>query len=387
MLAIKNIVLETISNGRIQGGCILIKDGKILALGKEIDLSQANRIIDGQGRVLTPGLIDAHTHLGLIESGVGPMGVDGNETSEPLSPTTRARDGINMLDQSFGEFRVAGITSVGVLPGSLNIIGGTGLALKCKGTIVDEAILKDPIGVKVALGENPKAFYGNKKKSPSTRMGSAALLRGALQKAKEYTNSLVNEEVIKGDELSLALLPVIKRELPLMIHCHRHDDIVTAIRICREFDVDFVLEHVTDGYIVKDLIRDTGVHCAVGPTMHYASKLENKNRDFRTPLVLEREGVPFCFITDHPVVDGRNLMLTASIATQWGLSDEAALRAVTLSAAEHIGVADRVGSLEVGKDADLVLWSNNPLEFTSFVDMTMIDGQIVFEREGNNASF
>lgn len=381
MLAIKNVTLETVSQGRIEGGSILIEEGKIKALGKDLDLSKASRIIEGQARILTPGLIDAHTHLGLNESGVGPMGVDGNEASNPLSPTTSVRDGINMLDLSFEEFRESGITTVGILPGSLNIIGGTGLALKCRGIIVDEAILRDPIGVKVALGENPKSYYGNNKKSPSTRMGSAALLRGALQKAKEYANSLGSEEALKEDELSLALLPVINKELPLMIHCHRHDDIATAIRICREFDVDFVLEHITDGYLVKDLIKKAGVHCAIGPTMHYASKLENKNRDFKTPIVLAREGVPFCFITDHPVVDGRNLMLTASIATQWGLSDEEALRALTLSPAQHIGVADRVGSLEVGKDADLVLWSDNPLEFTSFVDMTIIDGEIVYERK------
>lgn len=382
MLAIKNVTLETISGGRIEEGSILIKDGKIFELGKDLDLSSASRVIDGKGRILTPGLIDAHTHLGLNESGVGIEGVDVNEASDPISPSNSVRDGINMLDSSFEEFREAGITSVGVLPGSLNIIGGTGLALKCRGKIVDEAVFKDPIGIKVALGENPKSYYGRqKKKSPATRMGSAALLRGALEKAQEYLSSLDKDEALKEDELVLALLPVVRKELPLMIHAHRHDDIATAIRICKEFDVPYVLEHVTDGYLIKELIKDAGVHCAVGPTMNYASKVENKNRDYRTPVLLEREGVPFCFITDHPVIDGRNLMLTASIATQWGMSDEAALRAITLSAAEHIGVADRVGSLEVGKDADLALWSDNPLEFTSFVDMTIIDGQIVYERK------
>lgn len=386
MLGIINAKLETISNGTLENASILIKDGKILSIGNNIDFSNCQRIIDAKGRVVTPGIIDPHTHLGLSESGVGIEGNDTNEGTNPLTPLLSVRDGINMKDQAFESFRRSGITTVGVLPGSGNIIGGTGLALKCKGNIVDESVVKDPIGIKVALGENPKSNYGNKKRSPATRMGNASVLREALQRAKEYADKLNDKEnedsILKSDRQSEALLPVINKEIPLIIHCHRHDDIVTAIRICKEFDVDFVLDHVTDGHLVKDIIKRENIHCGVGPTLHYGSKVENKDRDFRTPVIFDREDIPFCFITDHPVVDGRNLMLAASIATQWGMSDESALRSVTLSAAEHIGIDNRVGSLEVGKDGDLVIWSDNPLEFTAFVDMTVIDGEIVYEREG-----
>ncbi len=388
MLGIKNVRIKTITQGTIEVGSILCRDGKIAAVGKQVDLTGCAILIDGGGRVATPGLIDAHTHLGLTESGVGRIGRDTNEGTDPLTPFLSVRDGINMRDQAFAGFRRAGITTVGVLPGSGNILGGTGLALKCRGEIVDEAVLKDPIGMKAALGENPKNLYGGMKKTPATRMGSAAVLRQALQRAKDYLEQCNNggpEGGAKRDKVSEALLPVIKGELPLIIHCHRHDDILTAIRICREFAVPYLLDHVTDGHLVLDMLKRENVHCAVGPTLHYGSKVENKDRNFQTPVVLAREGVPFCFITDHPVVDGRNLILTASIATQWGMADADALRAITLSAAEHLGVSSRVGSLEVGKDADVVIWSQHPLELTSFVDLTIIDGQIVHERAGHNA--
>lgn len=382
MLGIKNIKLETISNGTIENGSIILNEGKIVDLGQNLDLSKCSRVIDGNGRVLTPGIIDPHTHLGLSESGLGLEGRDTNEGTNPLTPLASVLDGINMKDQAFESFRQSGITTVGVLPGSGNIIGGTGLALKCKGNIVDEAVVKNPIGLKVALGENPKTYYGSKGKSPSTRMGNASVLRGALLKAKEYLDkSAEDKSKIKRDFEVEALLPVIKRQIPLIIHCHRHDDIVTAIRICKEFNVKYVLEHVSDGHLVKDLIKKEGVHCGVGPTLQYGSKVENRDRDFRTPIIFDQEEIPFCFITDHPVIDGRNLMLTASIGTQWGMSDQNALRAVTLSAAAHIGIDHRLGSLDIGKDADIVLWSDNPLEFTTFVDMTIIDGQIVYERK------
>ena len=383
MLGIRDVKIMTITDGTIETGQLLIEDGTIKAVGKDVDLSLCTKIIEGKGRVVTPGLIDAHTHVGLSESGVGSEGRDTNEGINPLTPGLRARDGINMHDQAFEVFRKSGITTVGILPGSGNILGGTGLALKCKGTIVDEAVLKDPIGMKAALGENPKGLYGGQKKSPATRMGNAALLRGALQKAVDYLDKLnhSNDQPEKTrDKDSEALLPVIKGEIPLIIHAHRHDDIVTAIRICKEFGVRCILDHVTDGHMVRDIMKREDIHCGVGPTMHYGSKVENKDRDFRTPVVFDREHIPFCFITDHPVVDGRNLILTASIATQWGLPDDSALRAITLASAQHLGVDARVGSIEAGKDADLILWSGNPLEFTSFVDMTIIDGEIVYER-------
>nr|WP_300003577.1 amidohydrolase [Tissierella sp.] len=385
MLGITNVNLETISNGSFKAVSILLKDGKILDFGKDIDLSSCERIVEGRERIVTPGIIDAHTHLGLSESGVGREGIDTNEGTDPLTPFLSVRDGINMKDQAFESFRKAGTTTIGILPGSGNILGGTGLALKCKGTIVDDSVVKDPIGMKCALGENPKNNYGSKNKSPSTRMGNASVLRTALLKAKEHLQKLESAEnslsKLESDKVSMALIPVMKREIPLIIHCHRHDDISTAIRICKEFSVKYILDHVTDGYLIKDTIKRENIHCGVGPTLNYGSKVENKDRDFKTPIIFNREEIPFCFITDHPVIDGRNLVLTASIATQWGMPDRHALRSITLSAAEHIGIDDRVGSIEIGKDADLVIWSGNPLELTSFVDITIIDGEIVYERE------
>jgi imidazolonepropionase-like amidohydrolase len=389
MLAIINGCLKTISKGVIENGTIVIENGKIIKLGKDVDVSNCHKIIDAKGRIVTPGIIDAHCHAGLLESGVGTEGNDINESTNPVTPWCSARDGINMQDKSFEDFRRSGITSVGIVPGSGNIIGGTGLAVKCIGTIVDEAIIKNPIGMKAALGENPKGLYGNNKKSPATRMGNAAIFREALQKAKDYLekkreaeNEKESKSVnVKYDMQSEALLPVIKKEIPLIIHCHRQDDIVTAVRICNEFDVKFVLEHVTDGYLITDFLKKQNTHCAVGPTIHYASKVENRARDFKTPIYFEREGIPFSFTTDHPVVDARNLILTAGIAVQWGMKEESALRAITLSSAEHIGIEDRVGSLEVGKDADIVIWSDHPLEFTAFADITLINGQVVYERK------
>lgn len=385
MLAIINARLETISNGIIESGKILIKDGKIFDIGKDIDVSSCNNIIDAEGRSVTPGIIDAHTHAGLSEQGIGWEGNDVNESTDPVTPWCSVRDGINMKDKAFENFRKAGITCVGVYPGSGNIIGGTALALKCFGTIVDEAVMKDPIGMKAALGENPKKNYGGKSKSPATRMGNAAVLRDTLLKAKQYFEKQKQagdkNDIQKRDRQSEAMLPVIKKQIPLLIHCHRHDDIATAVRICNEFDVRYVLEHVTDGHLLTDFLKRQNTHCTVGPTLHYGSKVENRDRDFRTPVYFEREGIPFSFTTDHPVVDGRNLVLTASIAVQWGMREESALRAITLGSAEHIGINDRVGSLEIGKDADMVVWSNNPLEFTAFADITIIDGKIVYERE------
>ncbi|NMB20837.1 MAG: amidohydrolase [Firmicutes bacterium] len=377
MLGIRDVTIVTMQNGTMTKGDVLLADGRIKAYGEAVDLAGCERIIEGRGRVLTPGLIDAHTHLGLSESGVGREGTDTNESTHPLTPYLSVRDGINMQDQAFESFRRAGITTVGILPGSGNILGGTGLALKCRGDIVDDVVLKDPIGMKAALGENPKGLYGERKQSPATRMGNAALLRSALLRAKDYLNK---GEDHPRDPQSEALIPVLKREIPLIIHVHRHDDITTAIRIANEFGVKCHLAHVTDGYMVTDVLKRGGVYCGVGPTMHYPSKVENKERDFRTAVVLDRENIPFCLFTDHPVVDGRNLVLTASIATQWGLSDESALAAITVWAARYLGVENRVGSIAVDMDADLVLWSGNPLELTTFVDMTIIDGEIVYQR-------
>lgn len=386
MLAVINARLETVANGIIEHGQMLVENGKITAIGTNLEIPSHAKIIDAGGRTVTPGIIEAHAHIGISEQGLGWEGNDTNEATSPLTPWCSALDGINMQDSSFEQFRQAGITTVNVPPGSANIIGGTSVALKCKPTyIVDEAVLAESTGMKAALGENPKRAFGGRGRSPSTRMGNAAVLREALLKAKQYLEKLERAESDKDkpayDKQSEALLPVLKGEIPLRIHCHRADDIVTAVRISREFGIKFTLEHVTDGYLLVDFLKQAGASCAVGPTLKYGSKVENKDRDFRTAVYFARNGVKFCLTTDHPVVAGQYLLLTAGIAVSWGMEREAALRSITLGAAEHVGVADRVGSLEVGKDADFVIWSGDPLDYTTFADITVIDGEVVYERE------
>lgn len=385
MLAIKNAKLETISNGTIKNGSIVVKDGKILSLGENIDLSNCKRIIDGQGRIVTPGIIDSHTHLGLSESGVGQEGRDTNEGTSPLTPLCSVRDGINMKDQAFESFRKAGTTSVGVLPGSGNIIGGTGLALKCKGHIVDEAILKDPIGMKAALGENPKGFYGSKKKSPATRMGNAAVLRGALLKAQEYLDKLNSptEEDFENnaDKISMGLLPVMKGEIPLIIHCHRHDDIVTVVRICEELDIDYTIEHCTDGHLIADYLGKKKVVAMVGPGLSSASKIENANTSDANPAILHENGVKVCLMTDHPFLNCRYFLQYGAISHKHGLAFDETLKAMTINPAEALGIEDRVGSLEVGKDADFVVLNGEPLSYKGSIQETYIEGKLVWERE------
>ncbi len=386
MLAIINADIHTVSRGRISSGTLLLREGKIAAVGAEVAIPEGACVIDARGRPVTPGIIEAHAHVGINEQGVGWEGRDANESSDPLTPEVDALDGINPRDDALREFREAGITSTSVPPGSGNLIGGTSVAIKCWGTIVDEMVIAHPVGMKAALGQNPKGSYGRRGKAPSTRMGSAAMIRKALDETREYMEAKERahedaEKMPDYDARAEALVPVLNREIPLQIHCHRADDIVTALRLCKEYGLRFTLEHVTEGDRVSDLLREHDAYCAVGPTLKYGSKVENRDRSFRTPVELARKGVHFCFITDHPVVAGQFLTITAGIAVSWGMDYDVALRAITLSAAEHIGIEDRVGSLEAGKDADVVIWSGDPLDYTTFADYTIIDGEIVHERE------
>ncbi len=386
MLAIINAEIVPVSGDPISGGTVLVEDGRIVALGTDVDIPDGTRIIDAAGRTVTPGIVEAHAHVGISEQGLGAEGSDHNETTDPVTPHMRAIDGINPRDDAFREFREAGITSALVPPGSANLLGGSAVVIKCAGDIVDDMVMKDPAGMKAALGENPKGAYGKRQgKAPATRMGSAALLREALTAAAEY---LEKKEKVEGggDPPSYnakheAMIPVLRGEMPLRIHCHRADDIVTAVRISEEFGLKYTLEHVTEGQYVAELLAKHQVPCAVGPTLQHGSKVENRERDFRAPIALIRAGVPMCFTTDHPVVAGQFLPLTAGIAVSWGMDYDVALRCITLASAEHAGVADRVGSLEAGKDADIVIWSGDPLDYGTFADVTIIDGEIVYERE------
>lgn len=387
MLAVINADLYTVGDaGRICGGVLLIQDGRIAAVGADVEVPDGARIIDAGGRPVTPGIIEAHAHVGINEQGVGWEGRDANESTDPITPEVDALDAINPRDDAFREFREAGITSALVPPGSGNLIGGTAAAIKCWGNIVDDMVIAHPVGMKAALGENPKGSYGRRSRAPSTRMANAAMIREALDSAKEYMEARKKAEEENGkppkyDAGKEALIPLLEGRMPFRVHCHRADDIVTAVRLCREYNLSFTLEHVTEGDHVADFLKEHDAYCAIGPTLQYGSKVENRERSFRTPVELARKGVHFCFTTDHPVMAGQFLLITAGTAVSWGMDYDTALRAITLSAAEHIGIEDRVGSLEPGKDADVVIWSADPLEYTTFADYTIIDGEIVYERE------
>ena len=387
MLAIINARLHTMSGTVINEGVLLIdEDGKIADIGEDVEVPDEARVIDARGRDVTPGIIEAHCHAGVSEEGIGWEGKDGNEATDPVTPEVRAIDGANPEDKAFAAFREAGVTAAQITPGSANVIGGEQFAVKCNDAkIIEEMVLLHPSGMKAALGENPKRVYGSKK-GPSTRMGIAATMRKWLQKARDYADKKAGcDEDDNGggkyDARLEALLPVITGEIPLRIHCHRADDMATAIRIAREYGISYTIEHATQAFKIPEYLKKHDVRCAVGPSMMFEAKVEMRGNGFESAVALYEAEVPFCLTNDHPVVHGRNLRAAAGILSSRGVPAEDALRSVTLWAAEHIGVADRIGSLDVGKDADVVIWSSDPLDARTFADVTIIDGNVVFERE------
>jgi imidazolonepropionase-like amidohydrolase len=385
MIAIKNAkLIKTITNGDIKTGTILIDNGKIKAVGTDVEIPDGTQVINASKYIVTPGLIDVHTHLGVFTEGHGPAGVDGNEMTNPATPQVRALDGLYPFDQGFMDAVKAGVTSSQVLPGSANVIGGEMVAVKHVGRSVEEMVIKSPSAMKVAFGENPKRVYGGKGKMPSTRMGVAAVLREQLVKAENYLKKLEKgaQDPDKMPERDLgleALVRVLKREIPMRAHAHRADDILTAIRIAEEFNVDLTIEHCTEGHKIADIIAAKGVKVAVGPTMSSRSKLELKDKGWHTVVQLVKAGVHVSITTDHPVVAIDYLSVAAALAVRAGLTEQQAWETITINAARHIGIEDRVGSIEVGKDADIVLWSGDPLDPRTRVKYTLIDGKVVYQ--------
>lgn len=364
---------------------IVIQDGKIAAVGQGIPVPPGANVIDGSGKVVTPGFIDAHCHIGLAEDGTGWAGNDGNEMSNPITADVRAIDGIYPKDVALSDAVAAGVTCVQVDPGSANIIGGETLVMKTWGTVVDDMVVLRPSGMKAALGENPKRVYGADRKMPTTRMGNAATMRKALAAAKDYLRKKEEaKDPEKAPALNLkheALIPVLKKQIPLRVHCHRTDDIMTTIRIAKEFDINISLEHCTEGGKIAERVKESGFPVTVGPSITSKSKLEVKDIGFSTPVALSKAGVKLAIITDHPVLPIQYLRISAGLAVREGMDETVALLAITRHAAEIAGVADRVGSLEPGKDADLVVWSKDPLEYDAKAELTFIDGQIVYENQ------
>lgn len=381
MLAIINARLYTVTHGVIEHGTILIKDGKIAAVGETVEIPAYAEVLDATGQVVTPGLIDEHSHVGGWEEGLGWEGNDINESTDPCTPQLSILDGINPMDIGFADARKGGVTTVQTMPGSGNVIGGLMLAMKTSGTIVDKMVIKNPTGMKAALGENPKRNYGSQNKAPSTRMGMAAMLREHLLKAKQYVEKQErSDRDWKYDEKLDNLALVIRKVIPLRVHCHRADDILTAIRIGKEFDINITLEHCTEGHKVADAIVKAGVPACVGPAVWQRAKVETKDISPTTPGVIAKAGGKVAIITDHNIVPQHYFRIAVGLVIREGMPEEEALKAVTINAAEIIGVAQRVGSLEAGKDADVVIWSGDPFEPLTHCLRTIIDGETVYQR-------
>lgn len=383
MLAIVNGKIYTMSGRILEKGALIIDGGKISDVGENLKPPKGAEIINAAGKFVFPGFIDAHSHVGIFEEAVGEIGEDGNEWTDPVTPQLRAIDAVNPADRAFEDAVRGGITCVFTGPGSANVIGGQSVALKTCGKVIDRMVVKAPAGLKVAFGENPKRVYGEQKKMPSTRMGTAALLRETLVKALNYKKKMEKgskdpDKVVERDLKMEALCDVLDRKLPLRAHAHRADDILTAIRIAREFGVDIVIEHCTEGHLIADELAEAKVPAVVGPSLTSRSKVELKDLSFNTPGILANRGVKVALMTDHPVIPIRYLPVCAALAVKEGMKEEDALKAITINAAEIIGIAGRVGSLEKGKDADVVIWDGHPLDIKSRPSTVVIDGRIAY---------
>ena len=381
MLLIKNGYIKPMVGEDIPKGCVLIgDDGKILQVAASIEAPGAE-VIDAEGRLVTPGCVEAHCHIGLDNEAMGWEGHDYNEIADPLTPHLRAIDSINPQDEAFGLAIRGGVTSACTGPGSANVVGGTFAAIKLVGKRVDKMIIKNPVAMKCAFGENPKRCYGQAgKKSPMTRMATAALLRELLFKTKRY---LEDKEAGKnpGFDMKLeAMIPVIQGQIPLKAHAHRADDILTSIRIAREFDLKMTLDHCTDGSVIADELAEEGLPAFVGPSLGSKTKIELINKSFKTPKDLVDAGVKVSIITDAPVIPLQYLPMCAALAAKNGLSQEDAWKAITIHSAESTGISHRVGSLEPGKDGDVVIWTADPMVAVGAESyMTIVDGKIVYQ--------
>jgi len=381
LLALINGRILTMAGPGDEKGTVVIKNQKIADLGS-CQLPPSAQVLDITGKYVLPGLIDAHTHVGIYEE-VYPEGDDTNEASDPVTPHLRALDAINMEDIAFRDALKGGVTTVMTGPGSANVIGGQSLVMKTYGTIPDKVVLKNPVGIKAAFGENPKRVYGDQKKSPQTRMATAGILRETLVAAQNYADKLNSgkKDPDKWPDRDLkleAMLPVIKGKLPLLIHAHRADDILTSLRIADEFHLKVCIQHGTEAHKIPEELVKRGVPAVVGPLLCSRAKVELKDRSMETPGILARAGIKVALMTDHPVVPVQHLLLLAALAVREGMDEEEALKAITINPAEILGIADRVGSLEKGKDADLIVLSGHPLDWRTKVELVIIDGKIAY---------
>ena len=384
MLLIHNGLVKTMEGPDIVGGDVLIDGGKIAAVGKNLEVPAGTELLDVTGLLVTPGFVDGHCHIGLHEEIVGAVGLDINETSSPITPQMRAIDAINPMDEGLSNALQAGVTCAVTGPGSANVVGGTFCAIKLSGKRVDKMVVKDPVAMKIAFGENPKRVYGGKQQSPVTRMATASLLRGLLFKAREYEEkwsayeSGKEEKRPEFDFQLEAMRPVMRREIPLKAHAHRADDIFTALRIAREFGLGITLDHCTDGALIADELAEEGKPVLVGPSFGSKSKIELANKSFETPGILCRAGLLTAIITDAPVIPLEYLPLCAGLAVRSGMAEEDAWKAITINPAKIAGIDNRVGSLAPGKDADIALFRGNPLtDIGAKAETVLVNGKQV----------
>lgn len=385
MLLIKNGKVLTMAGKILEQGDILIIDSKIAAVEENIDitLNEEDLLIDAKGLWVMPGIIDAHCHIGISEEKKGKEGEDCNETTSAITPYLRSIDAINTMDPAFHNAIQAGITSVMVGPGSTNIVGGQFTFMKTHGRVIDNMIVLAPAAIKVSFGENPKSAFQEMNQPPTSRMTIAAMLREELYMARQYKKKKEHANEI-GEEFEEDFrlepwIPVFNKKIPLKAHVHRTDDILTAIRIAKEFDLNMTLDHCSEGHIIADEIRDSGFCTIVGPDLACRNKLEVQNADFKTVGVLNRKGVKVAIMTDHPVTLIQYLPIYAGLAAKKGLGIEEGLKAITINPAIICGVGDRVGSIEVGKDADIAIFTGNPMEVFTHTVYTIINGEIVYK--------
>ncbi len=371
------------SDKKYDNGCILIKKGKIIKISQIIDAKENSdgEIIDAKGNWVMPGLIESHCHIGITEDKKGFEGNDCNEITEPVTPYVKAIDAINPMDPAFHNAIKTGITSVMTGPGSSNVVGGQFVFMKTDGRRTDDMVMLEPAAMKIAFGENPKKNYGDNNLMPSTRMTIGALLREELFEAKKYCESKASQsgKETEVDFRSECWVPVFNKKIPLKAHAHRADDILTAIRIAKYFDLNMTLDHCTEGHLISEEIKKSGYPAIVGPSLASRNKIELQYMDFKTAGVLHKAGVKVAITTDHPVSLIQCLPLCAGIAAKEGLGIEEGLRAITINAAEICNVYDRIGSLEVGKDADIAIFDGNPMEVFTNCLYTIINGNIVYK--------
>ena len=383
MILIYNGHIKTMAGQELTNGAVLIgDDGKIVSVAPHIDAPVDCVCIDAQGKLVTPGCIDAHCHIGLDNEAVGWEGMDYNEIVDPITPQMRAIDSIYPQDEAFGLAVQGGVTTACTGPGSANVVGGTFTVIKLHGNRVDNMILRDAVAMKCAFGENPKRCYGQGgKKAPMTRMGVAALLRELLFKTRRYMEDKAAGKNPGFDMKLESMIPVLEGKIPLKAHAHRADDILTSIRIAKEFGVKLTLDHCTDGACIADELAKEGYPAFVGPSLGSKSKVELTNKSFTTAGELQRAGVPVSIITDAPVIPLQYLPMCAAMAVDAGMDVEEAWKAITINPAVALGVADRVGSLEPGKDADIVIWTADPMTTVAAAAcVTIIDGKVVYQK-------